>query len=608
MKRIFTIAFIVLIASFTEAQTVLYQDFSGSWPPTGWTFDSHSGNWLKSNSANAGGTSPEATLYWSPQFTGLTRFISPTVDLTGKSKVDLQFLHMLDDYSGGYTIGVATRHNSGSWNVVWQISVTQPIPSTSVYIPIANGDVNSSTFQFCFFFNGPSYNINNWYIDNVDLFVPYTHDVMADNWLIADQFTAGTPFVPSIRVKNIGQNAETFPVVFNVYNTSNTIIHTETKTVTNLAIDSSTTTSFTAYSLPDANQLYKAQFYTNLSGDMDHANDTMAKYINTYTNFKQLVTMEIGTGTGCQFCPGAAMGAEDLINNGDSVAVIEYHAYNSSDPYYNSFAVNRCAYYGITGYPTAFFDGLYSFIGGSNTQSMYPNYLPLYQQGMAKKTAFRLEFSGTHSGDDYNVTVTIHRLAAFMNTSTVLHVVVTESHIYCLWQGQDSLQYVERTMVPDASGTAVDMTNDTVKQINLSFTADPSWVSQNLEISAFLQDPATKEIFNGNKAWLMDLVTTGINDQKSGGNDNLLEAYPNPMESRTIIPAIIHSGGTASVNVYNFTGQPVRTLYQGNLTAGRHDFSWDGTDDAGNRLPGGVYFCRMVKDHNSWSQKILINR
>ena len=239
---------------------------------------------------------------------------------------------------------------------------------------------------------------------------------------------------------------------------------------------------------------------------------------------------------------------------------------------------------------------------------MYPNYLPLYQQGMAKKTAFRLELSGTHSGNDYNVTVTIHKLAAFMNPGTVLHVVVTQSHIYCQWQGQDSLQYAERTMVPDANGTAVDMTNDTVKQINLSFTADPSWVVKNLEISAFLQDPATKEIFNGNKGWLLDLITTGINDHKAVGNDQLYGAYPNPMVAVTTIPAIIHTAGYASVNVYDFAGQQVRTLYQGNLTAGRHDFTWNGTDNGGNQLPGGVYFCRMVKDNNSWSQKILINR
>jgi hypothetical protein len=608
MKKLFTLAFFVMIASCAGAQTLLNVDFSGTWPPTGWTFDSQASNWAQSQTANAGGTAPEATLYWSPQFTGMTHFISPNVNLTGITKVNLQFLHMLDDYSGGYTIGVATRHNSGTWNIVWQVAVTQAIPAIGVYIPIANSDVNSSTFQFCFFFSGPSYNLNNWYIDNVKLFAPYAHDVSADKWLLADQYTAGMPFTPAVQVKNIGKNSEGFPVVFNLYDASNTVIHTETMNVANLAMDSSAYVSFTNYSLPDANQLYKAQFYTNLTGDMDHTNDTISNFLNTYTHSKQQVMLEIGTGTGCQYCPGAAMGAEDLITNGDSVTVVEYHAYNSSDPYYNATAVSRCSYYGITGYPTAFFDGLYSFIGGSNTQSMYTDYLPLYQQSMAKKTAFDFEFTGNHSGDTYNVTVTIHKLAAFMNPNTVLHVALTESHIYCQWQGQDSLQFVERLMAPDANGTAIDMTNDTVKQINLSFTAGSSWVAQNLEISAFLQDPNTKEIFNGNKATLLDLVTLGTGDHRTISNDELYGAYPNPMKTSTVLPAILNTEGYTSVYVYNFAGQKVATLYEGNMTQGRHDLSWNGTDENGNSLPGGVYICRMMKDNHTWSQKIMINR
>ncbi|MGA3012487.1 MAG: FlgD immunoglobulin-like domain containing protein [Bacteroidales bacterium] len=608
MKKLFTLALFLVTASFVGAQSLLYQDFSGSWPPTGWTFDSHSANWLQSPTSNAGGTAPEATFYWSPQFTGTSHFISPMIDLTGINKVDLQFLHMVDDYSGGYSIGVATRHNSGAWNIVWQIAVTQPIPATSVYIPISNGDVNSPTFQFSFFFNGPSYNINNWYIDNVDLFNPYHHDVKASKWLITDQFTASTPFTPSIQVMNIGRNTETFPVVFNVYDASNTLIHTESATVSNLLVDSSTTTTFTDYALPDANNLYTAQFYTNLSGDMDHSNDTMANYINTYTHSKQQVMMEVGTGTGCQYCPGAMMGAEDLISHGDTVAVVEYHAYNSSDPYYNSYAVARCAYYGITGFPTAFFDGLYSFIGGSNNQSMYQYYLPLYQQSIAKKTAFEFYFTQTHFDSSYTVTVYIHKLATFLNTNTVLQFVVTESHIAYHWQGQDSLQFVERTMVPDANGTSVDMTNDTVKEINLNFTVGSSWVLQNLEVSAFLQDSNTKEIFNGNKAMLINLITTGIGEHNNSGEDMLVEAYPNPMVTRTTVPAIIDKEGSAIVNIYNFTGQKVKTLYDGNISSGRHDFIWNGTDDNNELLPDGVYFCRMIKDDNTYSQKILINR
>ena len=31
---------------------------------------------------------------------------------------------------------------------------------------------------------------------------------------------------------------------------------------------------------------------------------------------REMVVMEIGTGTWCTYCPGAAMGADDLLENG----------------------------------------------------------------------------------------------------------------------------------------------------------------------------------------------------------------------------------------------------------------------------------------------------
>ena len=45
------------------------------------------------------------------------------------------------------------------------------------------------------------------------------------------------------------------------------------------------------------------------------------------------VILEIGTGTWCTYCPGAAMGADDLVANGHPVAVIEYH---NGDPFANT--------------------------------------------------------------------------------------------------------------------------------------------------------------------------------------------------------------------------------------------------------------------------------
>ncbi len=84
---------------------------------------------------------------------------------------------------------------------------------------------------------------------------------------------------------------------------------------------------------------------------------------------RQKVIVEIGTGTWCQFCPGAAMGADDLVANGCQVGIIEYH---NGDSFTNDASNYRnSSYYSITGYPTTHFDGVLEYVGGDQ----YPKHL-----------------------------------------------------------------------------------------------------------------------------------------------------------------------------------------------------------------------------------------
>jgi|GEM_PF-1754998 len=67
------------------------------------------------------------------------------------------------------------------------------------------------------------------------------------------------------------------------------------------------------------------EIYTSLASDMDHSNDTFVKTVYTYTHNRQYVLLEIGTGTWCRYCPGAAMEVDDFVENGQQVAVVENH-------------------------------------------------------------------------------------------------------------------------------------------------------------------------------------------------------------------------------------------------------------------------------------------
>ncbi len=366
MKKLLHI--LILFPSLMMAQVYFNVDFNGTFPPTGWTVDAHATNWSAVATNNSGGTSPEARFNYSPTFTGDSRLISPTINTTGNTTITVEFKFNLDHYGGPYTIGVATRSGGGAWNVVWQkVNPAVSIPATTEIVTINNGDVGAVDFQICWYFSGYSYNLNYWYLDDLKLFVPLAHDAMVKDILVDPSYPPGTNLIPQAVLKNFGLNTETFDATC-VIKLGGSNVYTQNCSPVTLTAGAEQTVSFPGYLLNAANDLYEITVKTNLSGDMDTANDTRTEYFNTYTTAREMVVLEIGTGTWCTYCPGSQMGADDLVENGCSVAVIEYH---NGDSFTNNYSNARNTYYGISGFPTAVFDGVQSFVGGDHNLSMY---------------------------------------------------------------------------------------------------------------------------------------------------------------------------------------------------------------------------------------------
>jgi PKD repeat protein len=217
---------------------------------------------------------------------------------------------------------------------------------------------------------------------------------------------------------------------------------------------------------------------------------------------RQMVALEIGTGTWCTYCPGAAMGADDLLEAGCHVAVVENH---NGDAFANSYSNARNSYYAITGYPTAIFDGLLSVVGGSHSNSMYGSYVGKYNQRINIPANVELTMEVSNTGLDYTVIITLEKVGTIPPGNLKLRFNVTQSHIQYNWQGQTHLNFVNRLMVPNASGTAVDFSGGDVQIITLDFTIDASWPIEDCEFVAFLQSDTYKEIYNASKRALVDL-------------------------------------------------------------------------------------------------------
>ena len=88
----------------------------------------------------------------------------------------------------------------------------------------------------------------------------------------------------------------------------------------------------------------------------------------------------------------------------------------------------------------------------------------------------------------------------------------------------------------------------------------------------------------------------------------LSQNYPNPFNPETTITYDVAKDGNVRVCVYALTGQHIRTLVDGEHSAGRYSMTWDGTDDTGQAVATGVYLCRMEAGDYSAVRKVLLMR
>ncbi len=85
-------------------------------------------------------------------------------------------------------------------------------------------------------------------------------------------------------------------------------------------------------------------------------------------------------------------------------------------------------------------------------------------------------------------------------------------------------------------------------------------------------------------------------------------AAPNPFTHETTIRAELRHLGHLRVEVVDALGRRVRTLTDGDLPAGPHTISWDGSDASGHPLPNGLYRYILRFDQTRTTHQILLAR
>ncbi len=87
---------------------------------------------------------------------------------------------------------------------------------------------------------------------------------------------------------------------------------------------------------------------------------------------------------------------------------------------------------------------------------------------------------------------------------------------------------------------------------------------------------------------------------------DLKQNYPNPFNPTTNISYSIAKPGLVTLDIYNIKGQKIRTLVNEVKNPGSYSMVWNGFDDGGCSLVGGVYFYRLKSGSAVETRKMIL--
>ena len=566
MKKLLLFTFAILFAMTSVAQTraaLLEEAFDGSSMPSGWqVMDLGTSNWSISATQNAGGVPNELKLYYGPQFNGTSRFVSPAIDLTGISSVVFSFKHRLDNYSGSHTIGVATTSDNGTtWNVGW----SQVYNSDGAWVinqEITTPDMGQSSVRFCIFYTGNSYNIDNWYFDDIQVFTLENLDLGLTASSIPAFVSSGS--VPmDMNVFNYGTTTITSVEATYVIEGEDPV--TETFPV-NIASLGNATLNFTeqATFIPGLYNITFSIDKVNGTDDDIADNNTLTKVLSVALSSAERIPMiEHFSSSTCGPCVSVNTQMLNFCNNNAGRFTYTKYQMNwpgNGDPYYTEEGGTRRTYYGVSAVPQCFLDG-----EDQGNAAVQQN---TFNQHLNRVSFMDVRGSFTVDGNTIHVLVDV---MPYIDANARLYVSVNEKVTYnnVGGNGETSFHHVFMKMLPNAQGTTVDFVANELQHMEFSQDMSNTHVEEmsDLEVSIWIQEYSTHQIFNSRFAYeYTDVHPYPVENlvlNQSG--DNLVASWDAPANGTPVGYDVYANGELVASSI---------TETQYSFSAGSSDFNY----------------------------------
>ncbi|MBD3285705.1 T9SS type A sorting domain-containing protein [candidate division WOR-3 bacterium] len=304
--------------------TIFEENFGGTWdvysPPSGWTIledggppsgpqtDWDNGDWGYYYSSNG-----VPIMYWCCDDYSRNQtdeFISPNIDCSGYSQVEIQFEHYYSYWGGGYDARVMGSDDGGAtWDYeIWNY-YNASSPQQFSYVDISDWADDASEVRIKWTGTGPPYNINFWNFDNVKLEGeegggPPPDEIDLEMVQIirpATEEEGGVPFTPACRVHNNVEPEEPEFLEVTIEATvgckikdMETMIYVYEDVLNSYPLEYgfNVVNAFRDFT-PEGGKTYEALFFVEHEEDVDESNDGKTRqFISTLTTVVDATTIE----------------------------------------------------------------------------------------------------------------------------------------------------------------------------------------------------------------------------------------------------------------------------------------------------------------------------
>lgn len=495
MKKLFLLVLPLFFSMVLQGQNralLLSESFDGSSIPSGWSIAGMGqNNWSISETRNAGGEKNELMLQHNPTFIGTSRFVSPAIDLTGKSNVVVSFKHYLDNYSGSHTLGIATTSDGGAtWNDAWSETYNAD-GKYEVRQLVETSDIGQANVQFCIYYSGNCLNIDYWYFDDIVIYNLEDTDGDLDAIEVPDLVTVGYNAV-SFRLINKGSNVITSLEASYQFEGHEVVTETFETNMEPLAAE--TFTFATPTFLEADNYLLTVNLLkVNGATDDDPENNDLSKTVSVNISLTERIPMiEHFSASTCGPCVNVNNLMLQFTQN--NLGKFTYTKYpenfpGNGDPYYYPEVGVRDNYYNVPWVPYVLLDGVPQ--DGALTQDAFD--AELEKQALA-------EIRGAFDVEGNHIIVTADLMAYAKLENVIAYVTVNEKTTTgnVGTNGETSFHHILMKMLPNASGNPLTINAGEYERLEFDVDLSSTHVEEmnDLEVAVWLQQYNTKDVYN----------------------------------------------------------------------------------------------------------------